>query len=354
MVALQATGRVAAQLISCIICLPPLAIQIQQRHSACSILILSTIILNFMQAINAAIWNSDEANLWWDGRIFCDIQIRLLIGLELSIVGAVACIFRELSLVFHDSPRIQTQAQSRWTRFVEFTLCIGFPLVRTVAVYLVQPDRYLIVQQRGCVWTFDASWPGVILTYAWQLFSSLLALVYAALTAFRMYRHRQRTTGILGPTENQQTTTRMIRLYSFAIILLLTAVPVQIYACYISLPRYLYPFSWSGVHPPNWSERIFKLQSASFTTLSTSPFLSIFYSCAIAILVALAPDSMNTYKTWLRALKNWTRSTMDKALMILRSNKNAGAQHQGADHGQLVDQYELPAISENQLHHEAI
>lgn len=334
-------GPALAQVIACTICVPPLIVQIQQRKFASSVLILSTLTLNLMQAINIFIWSSNDTSTWWDGQVFCDIEIRLLIALETSISGAVTCIFRQLSLVFTHSAHLQTKAQKRWTKLIELTLCVAAPLARMALFYIVQPDRYLITELHGCVWTVDSSWPGVVLMYSWMIIISLIALGYTALTAFRVFKHSRRTSTILGRSENQYNSLRIVRLHCFAVLLFLTALPFQIYTLYYSLPRDLEPFSWSRVHPPDWSERIFMQRTPQYGIWRMVPFLAIFYSCGIAILVGLAPDAIDTYKTWLVAVRKWAKRVRGSASMHLSSNNHIPARHHSLDLGRSPQSYEL-------------
>lgn len=354
MVLTEGAGPAAAQLIGCIICLPPLIVQVQQRNLACSILLLSTVIFDFMDALNALIWGTSDVTSWWDGRVFCDIEIRLYIGLEVSITGAVTCIFRQLSMIFGDSPPLQTKSEKRRKRSFEIMLCIVAPVIRMGIFYVVQPDRYLIMQLRGCVWTFDSSWLGVLLMFSWQIILSLTALVYATLTAIRLFRHRRNTNPVLGQTGNQHNTTRIIRLCSFAVILFLLAVPVQIYLLYYTLPRNLEPFSWSRVHPPDWSDRIFMLAVDRTGIANIRPFLSIFYSCGIAIVVALAPDSLGTYKIWLAALRKWARHMKKKTSTRSSITEDIRARQQRHDHAPIPTHYELAAITDRRSSQEAL
>lgn len=354
MITPEAAGSALVESFSCILALPPLIVQVQQRNSACSILLSSTITFNFMSAVNAFIWSSADSNTWWDGHIFCDIQIRLFIGLEMAIIGAVASIFRQLSLVFDDSTRIRTKAQKRRTRIVEFLLCIAIPIFRMAAFYIVQPDRYTIIRQRGCISTFDTSWPGVLLMYGLQLLICVVALYYAALTSFRMFRHRQSTSSLLALAGNQPNEARTIRLYSFAILLFLTYVPLQIYALYTSMPKHLEPFSWSRIHPPNWSERIFKLRASVNPTYATMSYAVIFYTCAVAIIVSLAPDSIDAYKRWIVHFRNWTRQWKHENSTLSSSSDNLPSQNDRGQRAQIMDHYELEIISGSRRNQEVL
>lgn len=331
---------------SCAISLPPLVLQIQQRNLPSSVLILSIVTVNITWATNALIWHSADYTQWWDGRVFCDIQIRVHIAVQIAVLGAASCIFRQLSLVFHPSLRLPTRAQKRWTKFIEFTFCIGIPILRMTTVYVVQPDRYRILRMIGCALYVDTSWPTYVLVYSWIPILSIHGLYYAAITTIRMVHHRRNTRSILGQGQNPRNESRVMKLYWFGLVLFLTFVPLQIYGLYYTVPRHLESYSWSRIHPPDWSDRIF---FSPFTQAYRSGiairWISILYSIAIALLVGLAPDAVASYKGWLAQFHVWRKRLSNRKSTPILPSSNLPIEHESSTRLQVMGRHELEALS---------
>lgn len=334
--------------ISCIVSLPPLVLQIRQRNFPCSVLIISIVTLNIIYATNALIWGSADSASWWDGRIFCDIEIRLHVALQVTIPGAAACIFRQLSLVFHPSLCLPTKAQKRRTRFIEITLCIVIPVLRMIAVYVVQPERYWIIRINGCHLSTDTSWPSYVLVYLWTPLLSVIGLVYAAITTIRLVYHRRNTRSIRGQGQNRRNESRVIRLYCLGVILFVTFVLLQAYGVYFDLPRHLRPYSWSRIHPANWSERIVVLPpSGTYLRDIFARWITMFYSISIAILTGLSPDAAESYKGWLAQFHPWWRCLNNRKSTLILPSNHLSIQHESGIQLQAMGRYELDDLSVN-------
>lgn len=344
MVLASIAGLAAANYFACIISVPPLVIQIQQRNIASSVLIISILIKNLMNGSNALIWHSRNYALWWDGRVFCDIEIKLAVALQIAILGAATCVFRQLGLVFHSSLGPPSRAEKTRTKLIELTFCIAIPVFRAAAIYLVQPDRYWIIRMTGCIWTVDSSWPSYVLVHIWELPVSITGLVYAAITTIRMIRHQRNASSVLGH-QNSRNKSRVVRLYCLGLFLFLTFVPLQIYNLYHELPRHLVPYSWSRIHPPDWSERILMFRASNIVFRGIIvPYAGTLYSIAVAILVGLTPDAINSYKGWFARFQVWRRRLSNKMAFRARSSSSV-AQHHHNIQSQTMGRLELEALS---------
>lgn len=354
MLSARIVGLSAPSLFVCVISLVPLITQIKQRNIPTSVLIICILIKNLVYTTNALIWHSRNYAFWWDGRIFCDIQIRVAVALQVALLGAASCVFRQLSLVFNPSLVSPSRAEIRRTRLIELTFCVGIPVFRTTATYLVQPDRYWIYRIIGCVWTVDASWPSYILVHIWEPLVSIVGLVYAARTIIGMINHRRSTSFVLGQGQNPRNKSRIMRLYCLGLVLFLTFVPLQILTLYYDLPPSLEPYSWSRIHPPDWSERIFMFRPSNVYLRSiVLQYASTLYSVIVAILVGLTPDAIDTYKAWFAQFRVWTRRLSNKKAIPVSSGSSV-AQRQHSIQSQSMDRHEMEALSVSRRDQEVV
>ena len=154
---------------SVVLCIPPLIWHFSQRNIPAWSLILWITVINIYNAVNPLIWQNDNIDEWWNGNIYCDIQVRVLVGSVAALPACITMIMRKLARVM-DTRNI-TIAPSRSSKRKEMVLevlwCWGYPLILILAYYIVQPNRYYIYTSSGCGVSFDASWPSAALNWIW-------------------------------------------------------------------------------------------------------------------------------------------------------------------------------------------
>lgn len=166
---------------SWILCLPPLIWHFRQGNIAASSLILWTVLLNFFNSINPLIWPRDNYEEWWDGKGWCDINVRLQVGAMVGTAGSTVMIVRKLANVMDTGNITVTSGRNSKLRekIWEVVWCWGYPLIVIILYYIVQPARYLIYGISGCISAFDVSWPGIILIPMWAPITMFVAAGYA-------------------------------------------------------------------------------------------------------------------------------------------------------------------------------
>lgn len=301
---MQATPKAAYLAIfgalSCFITIPPLIIQIQNRNMALSTLIAIVFTQNFIHLLNALIWHSPDPSTWWDGRIVCDIEIRLLVGLQVATPGASLCIFRNLSHVFHPSMCLPTESQKRWTKIIEVLLCVVVPLLRIAALYVVQCRRYYIFGVYGCTWDVDSSWPSYVLNLLWPPIISVVALLYLGITTRRMILYRKDMNLALTRGQVSNNKSRTKRVYWFCFLLFMINTPIQAYYLYRNIPSTLESFSWSRIHPPDWSERIIMVNLPANTgAFALSEYTNFLTGILAFMSLGFGSGAIEKYKHWI-------------------------------------------------------
>jgi pheromone a factor receptor len=166
---------------SWILCIPPLLWHFRQSNIAAGSLILWVVLINFFNSINPLIWPRDNLPEWWDGKGWCDINVRIQVGAVVGTTASAAMIVRKLAKVM-DTSNI-TVSLSRQSKIKEKVLevvwCWVYPLVLIIVYYVVQPARYFIYGISGCLSTFDPTWPSVVLIIMWAPITTLVAACYA-------------------------------------------------------------------------------------------------------------------------------------------------------------------------------
>jgi len=170
--------------LSTVVALIPLAWHIRNKNTAAICLIVWITLFNFLSFSNAIIWGGSEFDIYtaWDGKIFCDIEIKFFIASGAGIVSSIAAIARNLARVMSDkAPVIKTKRARRRELVQDLLLCLGLPVWMMVMHYFVQPSRYLLLATTGCTPTIGDSWPSIPLVLIWPPIVSLVSAYYAGL-----------------------------------------------------------------------------------------------------------------------------------------------------------------------------
>jgi pheromone a factor receptor len=167
---------------SWILCIPPLFWHFQQSNIASGSLILWVMLINFSNSINPLIWPRDNLDQWWDGKVWCDIHVRIQIGAIVGTTASAAMIVRRLAKVMDTSNiKISTSRESKLKeKALEILWCWLYPLVLILVYFVVQPARYFIYGIIGCIAAIDPSWPSVVLDAMWAPITTLVATYYAS------------------------------------------------------------------------------------------------------------------------------------------------------------------------------
>jgi pheromone a factor receptor len=161
---------------------PPMIWHIRNRNIAASALIFWLIVLNIINFCNALIWPRDNILEWWNGSIFCDIQVRLVVGAAIGgLPGATLCITKALARVLDTKRTISGYAvEHRKCQYImDGLVCFGLPAFFVISMYIVQGGRYFISGISGCDVPIDQSWPSVVILFIWPPIILLSSSYYA-------------------------------------------------------------------------------------------------------------------------------------------------------------------------------
>lgn len=152
------------------------------RNWGASFLVAYVMYGDLINILNALIWPTDDVDSWWDGAVFCDIQVKLDIAIQVGMPGALLCTFRSLALVMdvNKSVLIPSRGERLRNKAVDVVFCIGLPVLSMVTHYIVQGTRYYIFAVAGCNPGMDDSWPSFVLSLMWPPIICMAAAGYCS------------------------------------------------------------------------------------------------------------------------------------------------------------------------------
>lgn len=325
---------------ACTLCIPALVTHFKGRNFAASVLMFSIIIPDVFNITNPLIWPTEIPQNWWSGAGLCDIEVKLELALSGARVGAVACIFRQLAIILDvDRTTLMPSLGQRRRKWIfELGICVVVPIYLMIAHYTVQPFRYYIFSVEGCTPSFDNSWPSIVLVFIWPLFLATIAAVYGALAFYRLVIYRRQFATILSSSQSSMSRSRFIRLFALSAALIIICLPLIIFTFIqnTSFPRQ--PYSWSRVHPKNWSQSIVKVPGQAnggfdhWTQIGSGILVFPFFG--------LGQDAKALYRSWSpklrldRVTNLGTKSSGQTQLVYKNGGSGFNAERQHSPHPQ--------------------
>jgi hypothetical protein len=193
------TSAILVPILSCIAVIldvPPMIWHMRNHNIGASALIFWLVTLNLINFCNALIWPRDNISEWWNGGIFCDIQVRLIMGATIGgLPGATLCIMKALARVL-DSKRtiVSCGVEDRRRQcFLDSLLCFGLPAFVMVVMYIVQGGRYFIFGISGCDIPIDRSWPSAVILFIWPPIILLISSYYSGVFRYDSFHDPMET-----------------------------------------------------------------------------------------------------------------------------------------------------------------
>ncbi|KAJ9612150.1 a-factor receptor [Cladophialophora chaetospira] len=300
--------------------IPALVVHLRAKNFPASVLIIGITILNVQNFMNAIIWHSVDRFSWWDGKILCDIEVKLYIGIFQAIDGSITSIFRQVCTILHPDHLVMAPSprQRKITLVIELILCIFLPLYTMIGHYLTQRTRYWVRISAGCVATYDNNRVAPFLTYLWPFVVSIIGSIYCLVSFVRLRKHRKQMASVLSQIPGPRNS-RFYRLFALACTLLAIYCPAStlIFVRNVRVPLHVY--SWSYIHPPDWSQRIIEDIGSSVGELHITPdrWAQVLTAYLCFAFFGLGQEATQMYKDWIthtkRVLGLQPRSNQDNS-----------------------------------------
>ncbi|OBT89330.1 hypothetical protein VE02_01402 [Pseudogymnoascus sp. 03VT05] len=240
-------------LLGILILIVPFIFHLRSRNTGACALIFYLTLFNLMVFTNVLIWPDNNFADWWDGKVLCDLEVKITWPITVGVASSTMAITRSLAKVLdvENAELNPSRARRRRKVWVDLAICFAVPLLIVGLHHVVHNRRYLIVAIGGCTDSYSGSWPSILIIWMWPLVFTVINVYYAVLVITRLHRHRSSISTIL--SSHSLNTSHFLRLLIMSLLLLFIYLPLNIYWFYVNLAQPLEPYSWSAVHEPvNW------------------------------------------------------------------------------------------------------
>ncbi|TDL15314.1 STE3-like pheromone receptor [Rickenella mellea] len=131
------------------------------------------------QFVNSIIWYGNTRN---SVPVWCDISSRLIVGLAVAIPGSIMCMVRRLYHVCSMKTFLLTPTQAIILALIEdLSICLGIPILQMDLEYIVEVNRYNIIEDIGCYPAPYNTWLAYVLSYSWPVILGAVTAVYSGM-----------------------------------------------------------------------------------------------------------------------------------------------------------------------------
>ena len=288
-------------IISLILCAPPLTWHIRNRNLAASALVFWIMLENVFNFVNPLIWPTDRMDTWWHGYGLCDIEIKLTIASNIGFPASLLCVIRYLAMILDTKNTVLRSGGGYKSRqlLIEGAFCIGLPICMMLMHLVVQDTRYYIFAIAGCVPSYDDSWVSILLIHIWGPVLSLVAGGYAVLVIIRLVKYKRSFSDILSASSSSLTTSRFLRLFLMSLVLVLGALPLQLYGLVQNFSHYEFKsYSWGRVHA-HWEDIIL---IPTFGQVTSDHWVQVAVGFTVFVFFGMGKDATKLYRSWLLAV----------------------------------------------------
>ncbi|CAE7159125.1 unnamed protein product, partial [Rhizoctonia solani] len=260
-----------------------------------------TVVANLNLMINSILWKDsveDFAPAW------CTISAKIIAAQSVGLTAASMCINRKLYNIATIQSVSITPESKRRTMIVDLSIGVLFPIVVMALHYIVQPSRYLILENIGCWPDTSVSLVSIPLVLVWPLIICSASFIYCVLSIRGFLKARQQFNQVLNNSGSGINLSRYFRLLALASEEIIFAVPLSAYFLKVNLSRgapppwvsfdYLHRFYYITSAVP-WA--YLKLDQESFTSMLISFWVVPAGGFLFFVWFGLGGEAFATYKS---------------------------------------------------------
>ncbi|KAL0068203.1 a-factor receptor [Marasmius tenuissimus] len=289
-------------ILSCIgffLCIIPLPWHIQARNSGTCAFMFWTAALCLVKFVDSIVW---AGNIQDHAPVWCDIVSQVMLGATVGIPASALCISRRLYKITAIRSVSVTRSDKRRALLEDVAIALGIPIILLVLHIIVQPHRYDIFEDIGCVPVTYNTLPAYFLFFMWPLVIGSASFIYSAFNLRTFYVRRVQFTNLIA-TRAAMSTSHYVRLMSLAFVDILFTIPLASYVIYIGssgLPLRPY-ISWEDTHFEFWRitqvpALLWRNAPSSQISVELNRWICVFCAFSFFALFGFANEAKKNYR----------------------------------------------------------
>ncbi|KIY62528.1 fungal pheromone STE3G-protein-coupled receptor [Cylindrobasidium torrendii FP15055 ss-10] len=249
--------------------------------------------------INAIVWNDNSivSGVGW-----CDISVRFITGLVVSLPLCSLCINRRLYFIASKAQTGRLVGNPRRDAAVDLFICFVVPAVFSLLTVVFSGARYGINEDYGCVAVLHSSWPLYALYLAPPIIIGLISSSYCVLSICHFKRQRKSFNDVLRKSSGMSSN-HYFRLMAIASIDIFITVPIACFSLMLNAEGQHFPWrGWAWLHEGYWTPSItpkalWTASPAVHILFELSRWTPVFAAFLFFALFGLTEQARNNYST---------------------------------------------------------
>lgn len=310
----------ALSLIAFILLLPTFIWHYRCRNIPAVSLIFWLMYNNLNTFINACIWSGEDFYDKFDGKVYCDITVKLTAGSSSGKVASISALAMNLYMVLSSNSSAFIDTKSKKKIIINVLMCWFTPIFIMATNYIIQSSRYAIARYKGCTLVYDNSIATVMLYSIWTIVWSVVAFVFATLTIFKFLQKRKDAEDILRCTNSGLNLKRFARLVIFSVLIILALFPISILYFVNSIKVYSGSFDYNRVHSKGWSTITYWDFDSNIVY---SSWVDVGLSIVTFLLFGIGSDAIETYRSILFKIgfKRFSNQNLNNTIISKKSSR---------------------------------
>lgn len=175
--------------------------------------------------ISAIVWGGPDYVNAWNGKVWCDIMVRIQLAASVGISSSISCVSFNLLMIFLTNRMTTFWFGNKWVKpCCEVFFSIVFPFIISGVAYLAQSFRYLISRYSGCSPPLVTDSISVVTFYLWIFVWNFISMTISLATLILFFKKRRAAKDILVCTNSGLSVKRFIRLLTYCILVVCSSI----------------------------------------------------------------------------------------------------------------------------------
>lgn len=175
--------------------------------------------------VSAIVWGGPDYVNAWNGKVWCDIMVRIQLAASVGISSSISCVSFNLLMIFLTNRMTTFWFGNKWVKpCCEVFFSIVFPFIISGVAYLAQSFRYLISRYSGCSPPLVTDSISVVTFYLWIFVWNFISMAISLATLILFFKKRRAAKDILVCTNSGLSVKRFIRLLTYCILVVCSSI----------------------------------------------------------------------------------------------------------------------------------
>ncbi|ODV83075.1 hypothetical protein CANARDRAFT_187175, partial [[Candida] arabinofermentans NRRL YB-2248] len=274
--------------------IPTIIFHLHSKNIPAISLIIYLELMMIKGLVDSCVWGSDNYQIVWDGKIWCDIMIRIQMGSGIGCLTSIFCISLNLLIILLSNKITEFWFDHLKLKTIfEISCVLIFPLIIMGVIYFAQDVRYSIFKFSGCRFVMSNDNVSILVFYFWILWWCLLSIITSFITLFIFFKKRKLAKNILQCTNSGLSISKFSKLLIFCFLVEFGLLPISLLMILNAAPQLSGLFYDDSIYPKFFWNNILRYPHNSSQDLDTWVYIAV--SLISFLLFGLGDDALKLY-----------------------------------------------------------